>query len=306
MPYHVRIYSRGMPVPAVYLDLTELALESTVVAPYLSGNDLVIDGRLFRVNDISEIKISFGEHPSSSIAEDVVVTQGVVVKDPIGRARQIAERAHDVTAEFITSPPGADESPSRNREDTESVLASRRKVFLVHGRWREATDAMAVFLSSLGLEVVDWDDAVVATGKGSRYPAEILDAGFAMCHVIVVLMTPDDVAAIHPSLSREQSGRTTLRGQARPNVIFEAGMAWQRDRGRTLIIEFGVVSSLSDLSGVDKVRFDGSAASRQKVNSRLRSIGADISDGNGRWLRAGTFPLPLPDIVTDQLEPPTP
>lgn len=306
MPFHVRIYNRGIAAPAVYLDLTELTLESTVVAPYLSGNNLVVDGQIFRANDINEIKISYSEQPSSSIAEDVVMTRGVVVKDPVGRARQIAERARDVTAEFITLPPRTDKSPYRSREDMQSALASRRKVFLVHGRWREATDAMAAFLSSLGLEVVDWDDAVVATGQGSRYPAEILDAGFAMCHVIVVLMTPDDVAAIHPSLSREQRGRTTLRGQARPNVIFEAGMAWQRDRGRSLIIEFGAVTSLSDLSGVDKVRFDGSPASRQKVNSRLRSIGADISDGNGRWLRAGNFPLPLPDIVTDQLEPPTP
>ena len=88
---------------------------------------------------------------------------------------------------------------------------------------------------------------------------------------------------------------SALRGQARPNVIFEAGMAWQRSRERTLIVTYGGLGTFSDLNGVDRVRrFDGSAESRHAVVARLKAMGVPVRDDGGGWLSAGRFPPALP------------
>lgn len=84
---------------------------------------------------------------------------------------------------------------------------NRRKVFLAHGRWYEAVDAMKVFLGSLGVEVVDWDAARLRARREGRHATDILDAGFRMSYATVVFFSPDDVAALHPALAEAPLSR---------------------------------------------------------------------------------------------------
>jgi hypothetical protein len=169
----------------------------------------------------------------------------------------------------------------------------------VHGRWYEAVEAMREFLSSLDLRAIEWEQAVQATGKASPYIGEILDAGFNMAHVALVLMTPDDLACLHPSLRSPNTEPEPMTGQPRPNVIFEGGMAWQQFRNRTLLVEFGHLRGFSDLNGVHVIRLDGSAQTRRALASRLKTVGCAVDDSGTRWLSAGHFPpeLPSPSAV---------
>jgi len=134
---------------------------------------------------------------------------------------------------------------------------------------------------------------VQTTGKANPFIAEILDAGFSMAHATVALMTPDDVACLHPDLRPPGEAPERLTGQPRPNVIFEAGMAWEKFRDRTLLVEFGHLRGFSDLAGVHVVRLDGSPQSRRAVASRLKTIGCAVDDSGDRWMTAGRFPSPL-------------
>jgi hypothetical protein len=114
-------------------------------------------------------------------------------------------------------------------------------------------------------------------------------------------MTPDDVACLHPQLLPSSSEPEPLIGQPRPNVIFEAGMAWQQFRDHTLLVELGHLRGFSDLDGVHTVRLDGSPQSRRAVASRLKTIGCAVDDSGDRWLSAGQFPPNLPPPTAAEL-----
>lgn len=245
----------------------------------------MINGRMVDSQNLERIKISYSDEPSSELLELIELEntdRGVPIFDRLRLARQVAERARDVTAQVLsTAPPTAD----------------RRKVFLVRGRWEAAAQAMRDFLRALDLDVIGWDEARLQ-GKEGQHNADILDAGFSMAYAVVVFMTPDDVAALHPVLAEEHD---KLTGQPRPNVLFEAGYAWHAIRERTLIVEFGDLKKLSNLSGVDRVRFDGSPKARGEVADRLKSINVAVKTEGGAYLQTGKFPAPLPEVTADDL-----
>jgi predicted nucleotide-binding protein len=118
-----------------------------------------------------------------------------------------------------------------------------KNVFVVHGRNMAARDAMFAFLRAIGLNPIEWSPALAATGSASPYIGEVLDTAFDMAQAIVVLMTPDEMAYL---LSDHASGvddpDTKAAPQARPNVLFEAGIAMGRDPKRTVLVELGTLS----------------------------------------------------------------
>jgi len=112
-----------------------------------------------------------------------------------------------------------------------------------------------------------------------------------MADAVVVLSTPDDLVRLRPDLlsSDDLAHEREIHGQARANVIYEAGIADALDRSRTVLVELGGVKSLSDLSGRNVVRFDGEAPSRHTLVGRLKSAGLDPDTTGGDWLVTGEF-----------------
>jgi predicted nucleotide-binding protein len=254
--------------------LEEVTLERQFLRPFREGRDIILEGQKIPASSILRIQVLYTDPSPSASTEERHST-------PV-----------DVTDEVLNR-------ESRTAVSSESASSDQRSVFLVYGRWYEAVEAMREFLASLDLKVIEWEQAVQATGKASPYISEILDAGFKMAYAAVVLMTPDDVASLHPALRPSNEQPEPLTGQPRPNVIFEAGMAWQQFRSRTLLVEFGHVRGFSDLAGVHMVRLDGSPQTRRAIASRLKTIGCDVDDSGDRWLSAGSFPpgLPKPTAV---------
>lgn len=166
-----------------------------------------------------------------------------------------------------------------------------RSVFVVHGRNTKARDAMFAFLRALGLHLIEWSEAVQATGMPTPYIGEILDAAFARAGAVVVLFTPDDEARLRhePSSSGDAVEETELSGQARPNVIFEAGMARQSHKESTVFVELGKLRPFSDISGLHVVRLDNSLERRKDLANRLRSAGCPVKFDSDDWQTAGDF-----------------
>jgi hypothetical protein len=157
-----------------------------------------------------------------------------------------------------------------------------RKVFVVHGRNDAARSAMFAFLRSIGLDPIEWSEVVKMTGEGSPHIWQVLDTAFDSAQAIVVLFTPDDVAYLRSEYATGESDpETEAKAQARPNVLFEAGMAMGRDARRTVLVEMGELRPFSDVAGRHAVRIDDSAAKRKDLAQRLESAGPDP------WLGAG-------------------
>lgn len=175
-----------------------------------------------------------------------------------------------------------------------SPAADPRAVFVVHGRNDKAAGAMFTFLRALGLKPLEWSQAVALTGKGSPYVGEILDAAFEVAQAVVVLMTPDEVAYLRPEFGSQEDPETDPGPQARPNVLFEAGMAMGRDSTRTILVEFGKVRPFSDVGGRHVIRLNGTAGKRQELASRLETAGCAVDRSGTDWLKDGDFTVPTP------------
>lgn len=172
----------------------------------------------------------------------------------------------------------------------------QNRVFVVHGRNLEARDSMFDFLGSLGLSPIEWDQAVARTGSGSPYIGQVLDAAFDEGQAVVVLLTPDDIAYLQPSYaSGEDDPELRPAGQARPNVLFEAGMAMGRDDRRTIMVELGDLRPFSDVAGRHAVRLTNQPKHRKALAQRLKTAGCPVDLSGDRWLEVGNFdPPPKP------------
>lgn len=169
-----------------------------------------------------------------------------------------------------------------------------RKVFVIHGRNRLARKALFDFLRALGLDPIEWSEAVQMTGKGSPYVGEVLDTVFASAQAVVVLQTPDDVAYLHESLARPGDPECSPQMQPRPNVLFEAGMAMGRHPDRTIIVELGQVKVFSDIHGRHVVRLNNSPKKRQELATRLQTAGCATRMSRTDWHDAGDLTPPAP------------
>ncbi len=170
-----------------------------------------------------------------------------------------------------------------------------RVVFVVHGRNDNLRKSMFEFLRSINLKPIEWDEAIRMTGQGSPYIGTVLDAAFDHATAIVVLMTPDEVAYLQPRYGHGPSDpETNPAAQARPNVLFEAGMALGRDEKRTVLVEVGEVREFSDVAGRHAVRLRNDVASRQSLANRLLTAGCDVQLGGSDWHTTGDFTPPSP------------
>jgi hypothetical protein len=148
------------------------------------------------------------------------------------------------------------------------------------------------FLRAIGLAPIEWSQAIAMTGAGTPYIGRVLDVALAAAQAIVMLQTPDDVAYLHPSLAAADDPECQPMMQARPNVLFEAGMAIGRAEERTVIVEMGKVRAFSDIHGRHVVRMDGSMAMRQELANRLQTVGCDVNTSGHDWHAAGDLTPP--------------
>lgn len=173
------------------------------------------------------------------------------------------------------------------------VPGNARSVFVVHGRNEDLRRSMFEFLRSINLAPMEWTTAVQLTGEGSPYIGQVLDAAFSHATAVVVLMTPDEVAYLQPRYSAgDADPETEPAAQARPNVLFEAGIALGRDPRRTVLVEVGKVRPFSDVAGRHAIRLTNAVASRQALAQRLGDAGCEVNLTGTDWHSAGDFTPP--------------
>jgi hypothetical protein len=173
--------------------------------------------------------------------------------------------------------------------------ASNRTVFVVHGRNDEIRKAMFEFLRAIGLNPLEWSEAIKRTGQGAPFIGQVLDTAFNAAQAVVVLMTPDEIAYLR---SEYASGlgdpEAQASAQARPNVLFEAGLAFGRHPDRTILVECGSLRGFSDVAGRHAIRMADDSESRNELAGRLATAGCDVNTSGKDWLSAGDF-TPPPD-----------
>ena len=189
-----------------------------------------------------------------------------------------------------------------NRENSRSesskgtrMSADPKKVFVVHGRNESAKKAIFEFLRALGLAPMEWNEVIDHSGKGAPYVGEAIDAAFAVAKAVVIVFTGDDEVRLRRQFcdEGEEEKEKVLSPQARPNVIFEAGLAFGRHPTNTILIQIGNMRSISDMAGLHIIRYtgkpDGEAEFRNSLATRLERAGCELSKKGTDWLTAGPF-----------------
>jgi len=185
----------------------------------------------------------------------------------------------------------------------ENKKADPKKVYVVHGRNEKAREGMFGFLRSIGLNPIEWNQAIKSTGKASPFIGEVLDTAFEVAQAVVVLITGDDIAKLKDQYVRNDDPDYEKKPtpQARPNVLFEAGLAFGRCSDRTVLVvlEKETTRPFSDISGRHIVKLSNTPESRMDLKDRLQTAGCKIDiEGKKDWLKTGDFEGVIDSILT--------
>jgi len=170
----------------------------------------------------------------------------------------------------------------------------RKIVFVIHGRDERLRAGVFAFLRALHLDPLEWVKAIQLTGKASPYIGEILEAAFNHAQAVVVLLSPDDEAKLREDLfqASDPPSERLLTGQARPNVLFEAGMAFGTHSKRSVLVQFGEVRPFSDVAGRHIVKMDNSVKKRQELALKLKTSGCSVDMEGIDWHTTGDLTPP--------------
>ena len=307
--YHVTITPKEMPTAdEIRLDLTSEELVLRIVEPYKRGRKIAINGRT--VADIHRIKIHETQEHSESFLPVLREKQAIEnatfghLASSLRLSSFVIEGGADVTDKFITGPFGWATEGGAEAHSEMKPEKNAREVFVVHGRNTAARDALFDFLNAIDLHPLEWSEAVKSTGKASPYVGDVLNVVFSRAHAVVVLFTPDDEARLKKRLQDENDPphETQLTGQARPNVLFEAGMAMARNQDRTVLVELGRLRPFSDVGGRHVLRLENSTQSRQNLAQRLETAGCPVNLQGTRWHAAGDFDAAIAASVDGESE----
>jgi predicted nucleotide-binding protein len=158
--------------------------------------------------------------------------------------------------------------------------SSNNRVFVVHGRDSYAHKQLEGFLRFAGCRILTWNQAKISVASKQPTTLEIVKAGIASSTAVVVLFTPDDVAHVKPEFkqSDDPAHETEPTGQARQNVIFEAGMALAVAPERTLFVRYGKTRKMSDIDGHNWTTLSNEYLERKLLLDELKKVGLDIDD----------------------------
>lgn len=245
----------------------------------LDGFHIVGDGGQYRLSRISE---------DFELADDVEDAGDGFSLDSVRPETDLGPDQEESEAEDKDPPSKKDTTMAMNQETGADIA---RDIFVVHGRDGRIKSQMFAFLRALDLKPLEWSELVSATGQGSPYIGEVLAKAFANNPPVLVLLTPDDEAKLRNCFLNDNDPEyeKTLTPQARPNVLFEAGMAMARCPDRTILVQIGQVRPFSDVAGRHVLHFDGSSTSRNELAQRLETAGCPVSRTGHDWLDVGDF-----------------
>ncbi|QFZ18432.1 TIR domain-containing protein [Saccharothrix syringae] len=227
--------------------------------------------------------LSYWQHPYTDRFKGPLTTQKQLLLEARARLDQQASSAEALSYREVQEEP----VPEPDRD---------RTVFVIHGRDKKARRALFDFLRAIGLQPLEWSQVLAEVRQGSPKIGDALQAVLGKGRAVIVLATPDDVVQLKAEhADDEHDPETQPAGQARPNVIYETGMAMMLIPERTILVELGKVRRFTDLDGHFVVRLNNDPAPRKLLAQRLSDVGCAVDLRGSDWLEAGDL---TPPVVT--------
>ncbi len=220
-------------------------------------DDILYDSKQYRAF-LSSLKEELEKHPEEVLSVPVAKSEGTVIK-----------------VKTATTP----------------SIASHKKVFVIHGRNEKLRVSIFRLLRALGLDPIEWTQAIALTRKSSPYISEIIDAGLTDAQAALVLLSGDDEAKLREQYLRQNDPEyeKQLMPQARPNVLFEAGMAMGKYQERTILVQVGNLRKWTDVEGRHVTYLNNSYDKRHELAIKLQTAGCLVDLSGADWTKEGDF-----------------
>lgn len=285
--YNIVLFTKADPDhPLVWLDLGVEEVKRLFVIPYGEGRNILIKG-VIPIHpdeiDIERVRITLTRQLSRERLPTIVAEGIDEQKDQATPEFRFAVNdGTDVSTQFLSHL-----GDGRKPDESVSGYPKEKTVFVAYGRDESKYLALFNFIRALGLHPLEWSHASDATKRTAPQTIETVENGLRMAQAMVILLTPDDEARLRENFRKpdDPSFEVDLTGQARQNVIFEAGMAWAIDSRRTILVQMGKVRPISDLAGVGTIQLNNSPESRHKFVYQLKMAGCDVDDRGDNWLK---------------------
>jgi predicted nucleotide-binding protein len=188
------------------------------------------------------------------------------------------------------------ERPAQRRSAPAKRKAVKKRskdntIFIVHGRDEALRKSMFDFLRALGLNPKEWDHVLREARGNNPFIGNALDEVMEKAQAVVVMQSPDDLVQLKEQFvgPDEKNTEGKQQGQARPNVLFEAGLAMGRHPEKTVLVQVGRVKPFSDVGGRHILCLSESTESRNDLANRLEKIGCKVDKVGRDWMKAGDF-----------------
>ncbi|EKS27675.1 TIR domain-containing protein [Afipia felis] len=189
---------------------------------------------------------------------------------------------------------------SRTPKSTPSVPAAKpikikttrnNSVFVVHGRDSKLNEDMFALLRSMGLNPMEWSKAIAAAKGANPNVGDVINNAMKQVQAVIVMFSPDEEARLKSNFCSQKEKTTAgkLASQARPNVIFEAGLALGAHPDKTLLIQVGDTRAISDIAGKHMLHLSNSASSRKELAQRLSKLKFKVDLSGTSWITEGNF-----------------
>ncbi|MBX3119304.1 MAG: nucleotide-binding protein [Fimbriimonadaceae bacterium] len=175
------------------------------------------------------------------------------------------------------------------RARSDQPRLNKNNLALIFGRDDVATNCIRRVVKSLSVNLIDFQFAKIKGESADDFNHEIIDRLFESCDGAIVILSPDERAILRPQLHRHASDAKE-KYQARPNVIFEHGIALGKFGRRVIVVQFGDVELHSDVAGLHPFRWSDAKSMRNQLSDRLSAMGYSVK-ATGRCPRIKYVPI---------------
>lgn len=183
------------------------------------------------------------------------------------------------------------------QEDAEAKLQpSKNKVLIIHSDNEKIKKSLRNFLLSLGLQAVEWAEALLMAEKPDPDHIDVLRVAFEQCQAVVFVLTNDRQDVSFPD---EGQGLKVLP-QSELNALFMSGMAAAIDRHRTVIASLGNPEPFQGIPGLHITSLDNTLEKRKDFIKRLRDVECEIKTKGKAWQISGDFDIDLKPVFAEK------
>jgi len=162
-----------------------------------------------------------------------------------------------------------------------------KKVFVIYGRDKQLYEYIQKVLCAFGLSPLLWHEARAQAQKHKPivHTLDIVKRALSQSKVMLALLSPDEVVTLkknHQNVDERDLADIFPSEQARPNVIFEIGLAigLARNGQKIHVIVCNKCRLLSDFAGVEylKLEYDDFRGFVKSLRTCLHTDGLKVDD----------------------------